>query len=668
MPRRHLDPRSADWTIDLGDDFAAQLGTDGYTTFTAPDRSARSIVYEPGGESPQTTLADWLDVRQAVGDLEGAVADYPLDAPAGGLVGRAYLVPEEQGAWSLRTWAAAHGVVAEVAFRFARREQAEWALAAWRTIGYAPPEWERLRAAGGAFLEDLRRALLQGWAVDDVVEKLHESGRAADAVPMLTAALKDGREVVRRAACFALECSGDAAGPALPALRQVLRDPECRVRIAAAQALGVLGEPAGPLVAVLSEELLRPDATPLPRGRDRVQGQSQMLVAPPRLDAAIALGQLGEAAAAAAPALRRALADPSGIVRVEAARALLQLGEPPQTVVQPLLNTLNDVGQHAARERCRAADVLFEMVRPPEALVPALAELVREDDWTAQAEAFVLLGKIGPSASEAVPALRAALDHRNAWVRLEAAFALWNVSRRADGAFPVLRAALDQEADAITRARILFAFGEMGDAAREALPSAHEALEDEDLEVRASAASAVWRIEKRPDVALPVLAEAVRSDLHRFWRTRVAACLAEMGTAARPAAAALRHTSGEDDAVLASAALDALAKVDPGPAASLAELTAELRLPDEPARCGAALALGRAGAVAVAPLLEALTKDPAPRVRWCAALALGELGPAAKAAVPILIRAVESSSGRARDVLHEVIRKIDPTAAPAASR
>jgi hypothetical protein len=82
-----------------------------------------------------------------------------------------------------------------------------------------------------------------------------------------------------------------------------------------------------------------------------------------------------------------------------------------------------------------AADALEE--RGVEA-VPALIEVLgNENDW-ARRVAATMLGEIGPEAAEAVPALVDALDDDVRPVRFEAAVALGNIGPAARGAVPAL--------------------------------------------------------------------------------------------------------------------------------------------------------------------------------------------------------------------------------------
>jgi HEAT repeat protein len=99
-------------------------------------------------------------------------------------------------------------------------------------------------------------------------------------------------------------------GQAVAALASLLDDDRYGIRGAAIQSLGAAGVSAGPVAGDLARMLDRPEAKL-------------------RADAATALGQIGPAASAALPALRRAaemqqLIDPTGVKVYRDAIALIE--------------------------------------------------------------------------------------------------------------------------------------------------------------------------------------------------------------------------------------------------------------------------------------------------------------------------------------------------------
>src|SRR5262249_5740250 len=92
------------------------------------------------------------------------------------------------------------------------------------------------------------------------------------------------------------------------------------------------------------------------------------------------------------------------------------------------------------------------------------------------------LGKIGPPA---LPAVSAALKHKNAQVRCGAIAALGNMGAAAKPAVPALVEFLDDERDAL-RQEAAEALGNIGVAAEAAVPALIEALRDPDGKHRRS--------------------------------------------------------------------------------------------------------------------------------------------------------------------------------------
>jgi HEAT repeat protein len=159
---------------------------------------------------------------------------------------------------------------------------------------------------------------------------------AKPAVPALAKALESPDRGVRGMAAIALGRIGEGARDALVPLDLALRDRDVRVRVAASLAIyGITGDPAAP-TRVLFATLSSPD----PDVRAMVAEAFDELGTPihdllaqslaskdqaTRLNAAQTLVAMGDGAAPAEAALRKALEDPSEEVRAAAARALAQI-------------------------------------------------------------------------------------------------------------------------------------------------------------------------------------------------------------------------------------------------------------------------------------------------------------------------------------------------------
>src|SRR6266849_1461013 len=152
--------------------------------------------------------------------------------------------------------------------------------------------------------------------------------------------------------------------------------------------------------------------------------------------------------------------------------------------------------------------------------------------------------------------------------------------------------------------------------------------------VRSSIPWSLARINRRPDLVVPVLAEALSSP--QFTET-AAYALAEFGTNSISAIPALLKTLHHPDMVSALAAAQTIQMIDPK--ASLAAV-------DE-----------------VMPLLIKALESPV-RVNWGAAIQLlAQYGDRAKWAVPTLLRLLDDEDALIRFSVTNSLRSIDPEAA-----
>jgi HEAT repeat protein len=192
------------------------------------------------------------------------------------------------------------------------------------------------------------------------------------------------------------------------------------------------------------------------------------------------LGEMGPAAAEAAPQLEPFLRDPDSVIREQAEKALGAIDPRFLESSQQRLNASNDGN-------------LERIVR-----------MLREGDFREKYQALGLVGLYGPAARSAVPALIDALDGfspTNAGVlgwtakmnsQHEAAEALAEIGPDAAAARPALMARV--RIGASFHSSFCKALGRIGPPAQEAIPVLEDALRDENLSVRLSAADALTRI------------------------------------------------------------------------------------------------------------------------------------------------------------------------------
>jgi HEAT repeat protein len=263
---------------------------------------------------------------------------------------------------------------------------------------------------------------------------------------------------------------GPLADAGLRALEGALQADALDVRLAAAWALGVLGPRAagaeGPLVAAL-----RTDVAPAVRAA-----------------AARALGGQGKGSGRAVAALFEALDDASEAVRHAAAQALSTRKLTPAHVG----DLVRALGSADVYVRGFAAWRLGNFREAAKDAVPALGvALALPDTYVAVSAA---LARIGPAATEAVPALVSDLESPDAGRRWRAARTLGRIGPGAVAAAPALVTALDDPNEGVRR-RAARALGRIGPEARAvAAAPLQRATGDRDAGVRREAEEALGRL------------------------------------------------------------------------------------------------------------------------------------------------------------------------------
>ncbi len=304
--------------------------------------------------------------------------------------------------------------------------------------------------------------------------------------------LKSGTMLERLHAVQFLQDLGPEAKGAIPELRKALKeDMNAGVRFVAALALGSVcrGSNNPEAVADLAQALKDSDAKV-------------------RTYAAMALGQLGEWAKEAVPALTAALKDLE--VRVEVAEALLWIEPDNATAATALVEVLARSGSNGHH----AMTVLQMHGAKSKAAVPLLVQALGHREKEVRFMAAQALVYVDPAQKAAVPVLVAVLQDRDLLSRWQ------NTARLAKDALLVLRdsrtltSTLSRSAStvryqavriALRRGMAADALGRMGLAAQEAMPALAEASKDPSPIVRWSASKALNEIQGAPHAPLSPL-------------------------------------------------------------------------------------------------------------------------------------------------------------------
>ena len=206
-----------------------------------------------------------------------------------------------------------------------------------------------------------------------------------------------------------------------------------------------------------------------------------------------------------------------GGVRVNAASALGKMGEVAKDAVPALIEALNDSHEQVRRKSASALGYIGAKAR---IAVPALIRALSVDESASVRSATArALGQIGDPA--AVSALIKVLHDMDKVVRNGASAALVQIGKPA---VSELIEALDHDSLAIRR-RATIALGQIGEP--EAVPALVKTLNDDYFLTRTDAADALGRIGH--PMAVPALAERL-SDEYLLVRVHADAALREIGT------------------------------------------------------------------------------------------------------------------------------------------
>jgi HEAT repeat protein len=193
-------------------------------------------------------------------------------------------------------------------------------------------------------------------------------------------------------------------------------------------------------------------------------------------------------------------------------------------------------------------------------VIPALSRTLKDKDLKVRRAAAVALIQMGRTNKETLEVLLEDMHSRDKDVRKAAVWALGQVSKQVGAAIlPALRKALKDE-DEEVRGHAAQALGEMGLAAREAVPDLIETLHHKAWTTRLDAASALGEIGPAAKAAVPALIQALDDPEERVQKWAIHA-LKEIGTDARAAVPAL--TKRLEDEAFREEVAAALIRIDP---------------------------------------------------------------------------------------------------------
>ncbi|MCB9644699.1 MAG: HEAT repeat domain-containing protein [Myxococcales bacterium] len=405
---------------------------------------------------------------------------------------------------------------------------------------------------------------------------------------------------------------------ALPVMKDALqKERDMRVRIGVVEALGEMGPHAAPLLRRTLLSDLQPKM---------------------RLAAAKALHRMGPRAASAVQELTRAAQDEDKTVRQAAALALSQIGP---KATPGLLRLLKFGG--TAQERKIAAQAIGNLGDKASDALPTLVESLRDPDKEVQQAVLIAMGKMG---RDAVPHLRKVLQ-KSAWWRARwyAADGLGKIGPKAHRAIPALVRAL-QDRNRSVQENAAIALTKMLPYSTKIL--AEQADKHRWWRIRQIAAGGLTPTKKKaPLQVLRNLEKAISDESHEV-RAAAARNLSKYGPAAVPYLR--RSLKKSKDADVRRILILGLGEQKHKAGSAAKELGQALRDGDVEVQLAAVRALAQIGGPGAKILREALQEHPFWRVRYLSARALGLWKRGGRASQTALRKGLTDSDRRVREV------------------
>lgn len=485
--------------------------------------------------------------------------------------------------------------------------------------------------------------------------------------PHLIAFLKADEPDTRYRAAQALSRIGPKAKDAIPALRKVMENDANEFASQAA---------ASALVAIDTKEIeavvafvLKPRASSDPSAaRHPVYILSGIGVGAvpyliprladedPKTRAAVemALRSMGDAPL---PDLLKAGSSESAVQRAGVVRCLGAVNTMDPRRVAALREALKDTDREV---RLCAAEGVFSV--ESEGAVAVFIEVIGAGNAEQRLRSASTLERLRDGGKTAVPALIRSLEDKNPAVSLQSALALAAVDpKQAVPAVPILAAAVKEASPLSIRSAV--ALGGIGAPAQSAVVVLREALKSPTMELRASSARALVAIDpEMMNEAVATLAALLRED--RPIRQLGLKGLAEIAAPAKTVVPTLEKALVTKNGNLDLNVAETLVRIDPTRVTRVVELLGK-DFEVEGATAQTLASIGKAAPKEMVPALVALLKESKQDYRYQrdAAIALGEMGADARAAVPDLIEMAKDAKAPLKRQAIFALKKIDPDAA-----
>jgi len=391
-----------------------------------------------------------------------------------------------------------------------------------------------------------------------------------------------------------------------------------------------------------------------------------------------ALGRLGPASEPAIPALLKLLGDVEGRSRSAAVYALGATGTQADAVVRALVAALEDLDE---KVRFSATGALMHVAPSNQEAVNALTRDLQDEDPAIRGNSAFALGMIGPPANSAIPQLKTSLtDHEpigrgfvveglpdvsRPTVSAAAAWALGRIAPDASDTLSLIFTLLDGE-DGAAAWMATLVLDEIGFDPDEHVLDLFSGLRSENSFVRKWSLESLAQISSK-DEYISQFVDALYLG-HPDVEKSIIESLGVFAPNAQPATPILLPLLDSRDSSVLHAALRALALNQPNSEVAFNALIGKLKTTNYERD----LVIAALGSMtppmdeAVVPVLVGLLQDDDRSRDYSeVAYALGDIGPAAADAVPILIERMTSPEGYAYIPALYAYAAIGPAAAPA---
>ncbi len=491
-------------------------------------------------------------------------------------------------------------------------------------------------------LEGLTEKLKSGSLAEKTkaVRLLGEIGpAAAETVPLLLESLNTEYQGLRYEVAIALGRINSDASTVVRALTQLLSDPSPHVKNSAIESLRLFGDASRPSLPQLLSMLN--DKEPLIR-----------------VGAARAIVQIedaeGDATVKAIPILVAALTNERHDVSIEAIHGVASAGETAVFAIANLLDGKNLVG------KLNACDALAAIGPAAGSATDRLIDTVSALEPKLRAQAIMALGEIGPPAERSIPVLINALLDADIQVRISAEHSL---RRFGKAALPALMDGLKSET---LQKSVVPAIAELGSEAAGAVGSLAQLLKSKDSALQRETIIALAAIGPEAKSTTPQLIKLLQDEQFNF-RPAAAFALGRMhDEKALPALKGAVDTS--DNEVLRIASVWALLQIDPTNkeyvTSAVPLLTTALSSERPEIRRESAQTLGQleSRAATAVPALERLLNDHDRIVRRASLIALAEIGPDSQSATAAILRYLTEGDPEMHPIAAYALGRIGPPA------